>query len=33
VTTAPLVSFLRGDAMLWTEVNRQRQKIGLRTLN
>lgn len=33
VTTAPLVGFLRGDDKLWTEVNRQRQKMGLRTLN
>jgi len=28
-----LVGFLRGDDKLWTEVNRQRQKMGLRTLN
>jgi hypothetical protein len=33
VTTAPLVGFLRADAMVWTEVNRQRKKMGLRTLN
>jgi hypothetical protein len=33
VTTAPLVSFLHADAKVWTEVNQQRQKIGLRTLN
>ncbi len=33
VTTAPLVGFLHADAKLWTEVNRQRRKIGLRTLN
>jgi hypothetical protein len=33
VTTGPLVSFLRADDKVWTEVNRQRQRIGLRTLN
>jgi hypothetical protein len=33
VTTGPLVGFLRADAMVWTEVNRQRKKMGLRTLN
>jgi len=33
VTTARLVDFLHGDPKLWTEVNQQRQKIGLRKLN
>jgi hypothetical protein len=33
VTTGPLVSFLRGDEKVWTEVNQQRQKMGLRRLN
>jgi hypothetical protein len=33
VTTAPLIGFLRADAMVWTEVNQQRKKMGLRTLN
>jgi hypothetical protein len=33
VTTAGLVGFLQADAKVWTEVNQQRKKIGLRTLN
>ncbi|HEX4053781.1 MAG TPA: peptide chain release factor-like protein [Tepidisphaeraceae bacterium] len=33
VTTARLVRFLQADEKLWTEMNQQRQKIGLRTLN
>jgi hypothetical protein len=33
VTTSPLVGFLRADAMVWTEVNQRRKKMGLRTLN
>jgi hypothetical protein len=33
VTTGPLVNFLRGDEKVWTEVNQQRQKMGLRRLN
>ncbi len=33
VTTARLVRFLQADEKLWTEVNQQRRKTGLRTLN
>jgi len=33
VSTGQLVRFLKEDALLWTEMNRQRQKAGLRGLN
>jgi hypothetical protein len=33
VTTSPLISFLQADDKVWAEVNQQRRKIGLRTLN
>lgn len=33
VTTGRLVDFLQDDPKLWTEVNQQRQKLGLRKLN
>jgi hypothetical protein len=33
VSTGQLISFLRSDPLLWAEVNRRRQAVGLRGLN
>ena len=33
VSTGKLVDFLSADSLLWAEVNRQRQRAGLRGLN